>query len=194
MTTANKITIVRILLVPLFIVQMLYYVETGKDWHRILALLSFAVAAGSDAVDGFIARRYNQRSELGSILDPLADKMLLVSGVILLSLDNEPHLRRVPIFFTATVLSRDVLLIVGLTVIYYICGRVQVRPILVGKAATVLQMATVLWAMLKLKTDYLVWWAALAALTTGISGVIYILDGVRQLSASPSSAASPRQQ
>ena len=194
MTTANKITIMRILLVPLFIVQTLYYVETGKDWHRLLALFSFVAAATSDAVDGFIARRYNQRSELGSILDPLADKMLLVSGVILLSLDNEPHLPRVPIFFTATVLSRDVLLIVGLTVIYYICGKVQVRPILVGKAATVLQMATVLWAMLKWKPGYVVWWAGGAALATGISGLIYILEGVRQLSASPSSAASPRQE
>jgi cardiolipin synthase len=194
MTTANKITIVRILLVPLFIVQALYYVDTGKEWHRFLALLAFAVAAISDAIDGYIARSYNQRSELGAILDPLADKMLLVSGVILLSLDNGPHLPRIPIYFAATVLSRDMLLIVGLAIIYYICGKVQVRPILIGKVATVLQMATVLWAMLKWKNEYMLWWAALAALATGISGVLYIMEGVRQLSASPSSSASPRQQ
>ena len=82
MTTANKITIVRILLVPFFVVEVLYYMETGNAAHRWIALVSFAVAAVCDGVDGVIARRFNQRSELGAILDPLADKLLLVSGVV----------------------------------------------------------------------------------------------------------------
>ena len=78
MTTANKVTIVRILLTPLFIVEVLYYFKDGVELHRILALTCFAVAASLDGVDGYIARHFNQRSELGAILDPLADKLLLV--------------------------------------------------------------------------------------------------------------------
>src|SRR4029079_13087138 len=64
MTTANKITILRILLVPLFISQVLYYVETGNELYRLFAIFCFAIAALSDGIDGYIARRYNQRSEL----------------------------------------------------------------------------------------------------------------------------------
>src|SRR6185295_6973655 len=94
MTTANKITILRILLVPFFIAQVLYYVGNGGELYRLLAILSFAIAAISDGVDGYIARRYNQRSELGAILDPLADKLLLVSAVILLSF-NWPYFENV---------------------------------------------------------------------------------------------------
>src|SRR6266516_4016967 len=128
MTTANKITILRMLLVPFFVVQVLYYVKAGDEIYRLLAILSFAVAAICDGVDGYIARRYNQRSELGRILDPLADKLLLVSGIVLLSLKNEPRLERIPMWLTATILSRDILLLIGLVVIHYICGRIKVRP------------------------------------------------------------------
>ena len=67
MTTANKITILRVLLVPFFVVQVLYYVEHGVEWHRIAAILTFGAAAISDGLDGYIARRYNQRSQLGAI-------------------------------------------------------------------------------------------------------------------------------
>jgi len=98
MTTANKITILRILLIPFFVVELIYYVRSGNETHRLAALLSFAIAAILDGVDGYIARRYHQISELGKILDPLADKLLLVSGVVLLSLDNAPHLRQIPLW------------------------------------------------------------------------------------------------
>src|SRR5512136_2006345 len=98
MTTANKITILRILLIPFFVVEVLYYTKEGYELHRLLAILSFAVAAICDGVDGYVARRYNQPSELGAILDPLADKLLLVSGVVLLSFDHRPHLGKVPLW------------------------------------------------------------------------------------------------
>ena len=68
-------------MVPAFIVTLLYYVHGGGEWLRWLSLAIFALAALSDAVDGFIARRYNQISELGKVLDPLADKMLLMAGL-----------------------------------------------------------------------------------------------------------------
>lgn len=192
-TTANKVTIARILLVPFFILQVLYYVEAGVEYHRLLAILSFAVASISDGIDGYIARRYNQRSELGAFLDPLADKLLLVSGVVLLSFDHAPYLPQLPLWLTVTVLSRDVLLAIGTWVIQHTCGRTVVRPSLLGKAATVLQMTCVLWALLKWPDNWLFVWLVLAAVLTAISGVFYIIDGVGQLSASPKSTASPRQ-
>jgi cardiolipin synthase (CMP-forming) len=190
MTTANKITIMRILLVPFFIVQVLYYVNGAGEWHRYLALGAFAVAAISDGIDGFIARHFNQRSELGAILDPLADKLLLLSGIVLLSLHREEYLPHLPLWLTATVLSRDALLLLGLILIHYVGGRVVVRPHFTGKVSTVLQMICVLWALLKFDLGWLQFWALAAALLTGISGLIYILAGVRQLAASPASLAS----
>jgi CDP-diacylglycerol--glycerol-3-phosphate 3-phosphatidyltransferase len=190
MTTANKITILRILLVPFFIVQVLYYVNGAGEWHRHVALAAFALAAVSDGIDGFIARRFNQRSELGAILDPLADKLLLVSGIVLLSLNHEGFLPQLPLSLSATVISRDVLLLLGLVVIHYVGGKVIVRPHLTGKVATVLQMTCVLWALLKLDTGWLTVWALAGTLFTGISGVIYVIAGVRQLSANPASSAS----
>jgi CDP-diacylglycerol--glycerol-3-phosphate 3-phosphatidyltransferase len=193
MTTANKITILRILLVPFFIVQVLYYVNTGSEWYRLSAVLCFAVAAISDGIDGYIARRYNQISELGKILDPLADKLLLISAVVLLSMKNDPYLQRIPIWLTATILSRDALLILGMGIIYYVSGKLTVRPVMIGKIATVLQMIVMLWALLKFRVDLLLILAVAAAVCTAVSGIIYLLDGVRQLSASPSSSAAIKQ-
>ena len=193
MTTANKITITRILVVPFFIVLVIYYVQEGRELYRWLALGCFALAALSDGLDGYIARRFHQHSELGKILDPLADKLLLVAGIVLLSLDNAPYLPRIPLWLTATVLSRDVLLLLGLVVIQYFCGQIKVQPVFVGKAATVLQIACVTWALLKWDHTWLMGLAAAAALCTAASAIFYIRDGIRQLSASPSSSASPPQ-
>lgn len=191
MTTANKITIFRILLVPFFIVQFLYYGQTGEETYRLLALVAFALAAISDGVDGYIARRYHQRSELGAFLDPLADKLLLISAVILLSMDYRPHLEQLPIWLVATILSRDLLLLLGLVLIQFFSGKVSVRTHFVGKIATVLQMITVLWALLKWPPSWLFGWALGAAVCTGVSAIIYIVAGIRQLSASPASSPAP---
>lgn len=192
MTTANKVTIVRILMVPFFVVQMLYYFEDGRESHRWLALAAFAVAAVSDGIDGFIARRFKQRSELGAILDPLADKLLLVSGIVLLSLPHTQNLPRLPLWLAVTVISRDVLLVLGAFVIQYVGGKVAVRPHAIGKVATVLQMSCLIWALLRWRGDWLEWLSIGAAVFTAVSGVIYICAGVRQLSASPASSAAPR--
>jgi len=190
MTTANKVTIGRILLVPFFIVTVIYYVKTGVELYRWLGISCFAVAAISDGIDGFLARHFNQRSELGAVLDPLADKLLLVSGVVLLSLHNEPYLHPIPIWLTVTILSRDVLLLIGLVVIHFVIGKVKVKPHLIGKGATVLQMAAVLWALFKLHDGTLYWICIGAAALTGISGLIYVFDGMRQLATHPASSPS----
>ncbi|MBI2948922.1 MAG: CDP-alcohol phosphatidyltransferase family protein [Verrucomicrobia bacterium] len=193
MTTANKITILRILFIPFFIVQVLYYIDSGGENHRMLAFATFVIAALCDGVDGYIARRFNQRSELGAILDPLADKLLLVSAIVLLSFPNEHRLERFPLWLTATILGRDVILTIGLGVIHYTCGKVVVRPILIGKAATVFQMIAVSWILLKWPEPWLPVWFWGAGLCTAISGLVYVWEGIRQLSASPISAASPNQ-
>lgn len=193
MTTANKITILRILSIPFFIVQVLYYMDSGGESHRWMAFASFVLAAVCDGVDGYIARRFNQRSELGAILDPLADKLLLASAIVLLSFPNEHRLERIPLWLTATILGRDVILAIGLGVIHYTYGKVVVRPILIGKAATVFQMIAVSWIFLKWTETWLPVWLWGAGICTAMSGVFYIWEGMRQLSASPTSAASPDQ-
>jgi cardiolipin synthase (CMP-forming) len=192
MTTANKVTIVRILMVPFFVVQMLYYFEDGGEGHRWFALAAFAVAAVSDGVDGFIARRFQQRSELGAILDPLADKLLLVSGIVLLSLPHTRDLPRLPLWLAGTVISRDLLLVLGAFIIHYLGGRLTVRPHLIGKIATVLQMSCLIWALLNWSRDWLERLAMGAAVFTAASGVIYIVAGLRQLAASPASSPASK--
>jgi CDP-diacylglycerol--glycerol-3-phosphate 3-phosphatidyltransferase len=188
MTTANKITILRMLLVPFFVVEVLYYVQNGNETHLVLAILSFAVAAICDGVDGYVARRYNQRSELGAILDPVADKLLLVSGVVVLSFDHSPRLGSVPLWLTGTIIGRDILILIGMLVISLMVGRVKVQPRFIGKIATVLQMVVVLWIMLKWSVSWLRALTLGTAICTGISGLLYVWDGSRQLSAHPSSS------
>ncbi len=193
MTTANKVTILRILLIPFFVVELIYYLETGNEIHRLLALLSFAITAILDGVDGYIARRYNQKSELGAILDPLADKFLLVSAIVTLSFNRSPHLGQIPLWLTGTVLGRDVLLLIGIAVIRLTVGKVTVRPRLIGKVATVFQMAVVVWILLGWDRDlngrWFAVWSIGAAAFTGISGLLYVWDGVKQLGAHPTSSA-----
>jgi CDP-diacylglycerol--glycerol-3-phosphate 3-phosphatidyltransferase len=193
MTTANIITVLRMLLVPFFVVEVLYYARTGIETHRWLAIATFAVAATCDGVDGYIARRYNQRSELGAVLDPLADKLLLVSGIVVLSMPSDPHLRPIPLWLTGTIIGRDILLLIGLVVIQMMVGKVKVRPRFLGKVATVLQMVVVLWSLLKWEGKWLAGWCLGAGLCTGISGLLYVWDGMRQLSAHPASSPAPRQ-
>ena len=193
MTTANKITIGRILLVPFFISQVIYYAHTGLTGYRWGALLSFAVASLADGLDGYVARHYNQRSELGAILDPLADKLLLTSAIILLSLENHRYFDRIPMWLTVTVLSRDAMTLIGMALIHYTMGKVKVRARLTGKIATVLQIATVLWILLGWNTRVLTYLVALAGFFTAVSGLLYILDGVRQLNSHPASAPTSSQ-
>ena len=192
MTTANKVTILRILLVPFFVVELLYYLRSGNEWFRLTALLCFATASMLDGVDGYIARHFNQKSELGAILDPLADKLLLVSAIVTLSLNHSDHLGQIPLWLTGTLLGRDVLLLIGIGVVRFTIGKVVVRPRVMGKVATVLQMIVVLWIMLKWDGWRNAQWTEVlnlsAAICTGLAGLLYVWDGMRQLSAHPISS------
>ncbi len=185
-TTANKVTVTRILLVPFFVVQVLYYERTGGEGHRLAALLSFAIAAISDAYDGYLARHYNQRSELGALLDPVADKLLLVSALVLLTFGHSPYLPHLPLWLAAIVIARDTVQTIGFGLLHYsLGGKVPVRPRLIGKAASVLQMVTVAWALLKWQPEALQVLAVATGVCTAISGVVYVLDGTNLFRASP---------
>jgi cardiolipin synthase len=196
MTTANKVTILRILLIPFFVVELIYYVRSGNETHRLAALLSFAIAAILDGVDGYIARRYNQISELGKILDPLADKLLLVSGIVALSFNHGNFLGQIPLWLTGTIIGRDLLILIGVVVIRFTVGKVVVHPRFIGKCATVLQMAVVIWILLKWDFGHGVLWLKYltlgAAICTGVSGLLYVFDGIKQLGAHPASSATEK--
>jgi CDP-diacylglycerol--glycerol-3-phosphate 3-phosphatidyltransferase len=192
MTTANKITVIRILMIPVFVTLAIYYGESiqagnPQDWMRFTAVAVFLLAAVSDGLDGYVARRYNQRSSLGMILDPIADKGLLLSGIITLSISNwsqvDPNYGRFPAWFPVLVITRDTVILVGSAVLHILNGTVRVRPSWTGKVATVLQMAAIAWVMLQIHFLPLLWVVIAAGVFTLISGMIYVRDGVRQLSA-----------
>ncbi len=192
MTTANKITLVRILMIPAFVTMALYYGESIKrgnplEWQRYTAIAIFLLAAVSDGLDGYIARRYNQKSALGVILDPIADKGLLLAGIITLSISNwsdvDPQFGQFPTWFPVLVISRDAVILIGSAVLHLLNGKVRVRPAWTGKVATVLQMAAIAWVMLQIMFIPLSYVVGAAALFTFISGVVYVADGFRQLGA-----------
>jgi len=192
MTTANKITIVRILMIPAFVAMAIYYGESIKrgdplEWQRFTAIIIFILAAVSDGLDGYVARRYNQRSALGVYLDPIADKGLLLSGIITLSISNwsqsDPEYGSFPVWFPVLVISRDAVILVGTMILYLLNGKVHVKPNWTGKVATVLQMIAIGWVMLQLRFIPLLYVVAAAGVFTLISGIVYVADGVRQLQA-----------
>ena len=190
MTTANKITIIRILLIPIFVWLTLDYIRdfqkgADKEWERIMACAIFAVAVISDGVDGYIARRYHQKSELGTFLDPLADKALLISALILLSVrfkDGTPF-DQLPLWFPILVISRDLILLAGTVLIHMLTGHMTARPRLVGKCATFFQMITLGWMLLGIDQPPFQWPMITAGLFTFASGIWYIHDGIQQFNA-----------
>ena len=192
MTTANKITIVRILMIPAFVTMAIYYgqsIQRGMpaEWERFTAIAIFLIAALSDGLDGYVARRYNQRSSLGVVLDPIADKGLLLSAIISLSISNwselDPSYGSFPTWFPILVISRDAILFVGAAVLYLLIGKVHVKPNWTGKVATVLQMIAIGWVMLQLRLLPLLYVVVAAGFFTAVSGIVYVTEGVRQLQA-----------
>ncbi len=187
MTTANKVTIGRIILVPFFVVQMLYYFRSGDEMHRYFAMSAFLLATISDGIDGYLARHHNQATQLGSYLDPLADKLLMFSGLILLSMEFEGDRfgQRIPLWLTGTVIGRDIIVVTGSALLFAAIGNVKVNPLFLSKAASVLQMVTIGWVLCKLPAMGTFWLAAAAVVCTVITGVLYVRDGIRQFSEHP---------
>jgi len=182
MTLANKITIARIMLIPLFVLFAVYYgksVELGQPekWERWAAIIIFIVAAGTDGVDGWVARRFKQRSPLGAVLDPIADKGLLLAAIITLSLSQWTY--GFPLWFPVLVIARDAVIVTGCLVVKHLNGQLEVKPSWTGKAATAFQMIAIAWVMLEL--PYHLYSVYAAGVFTFVSGVGYVLDGIGQV-------------
>ena len=179
MSLANKISVFRILLVPGIIAALVYY-HPSRDGLRFVALGLFTIGIASDAIDGFLARRHNQQTELGTLLDPIADKCLILSALISCSaIHGLPDWMRVPAWFNLVVISRDVLLIAGSVVLFTINGRWSVRPSWLGKWTTFTQMLVIPAVLLGLPIK--TWFVAIAATLTVLSAIHYIRAGIRAL-------------
>jgi CDP-diacylglycerol--glycerol-3-phosphate 3-phosphatidyltransferase len=184
MTTANKITILRILLIPYFPIGLIYYECSGDNIYYVLAIASLTVMLILDLVDGFVARHFNQKSEIGAILDPFADKLLLAVGIIILSFYHGIYLDYIPLWLFGAIIGQDLLLLVGFTIIRTIVGKVSVNPHIIGKIATGSQMIVIFWILLKWDRSLTMHWfllfAIFTAVCTMISALLYAWDGMKQ--------------
>ena len=176
MNFANKISTFRILTVPFFIAILAYY-SAGREYLRVVALSVFILAVISDAVDGYIARKAKQQSAAGMILDPLGDKLLLMSAFICLSFDK--FAVHFPVWVTLTVISRDVIIILGTVIIYMVRQHLNIAPTRWGKLTTITQMASVIAVLMRWDFAGFFWWPAV--FFTIISGADYVMRGFKTL-------------
>lgn len=180
----NIITMFRMALVPSVCIAIL------QEMYG-LALLLYAVAGFSDGLDGFIAKRFNFMSRLGSILDPLADKLLLMSTYIVLA-----WVGLMPVWLVATVVGRDLLIVCGAVAYHYLVGHYDLQPSLISKANTLFQIIFGLAVLVSvdlvvLPEELLGGLLYVVFAVTLLSGADYIYTwGVRSLNADASVDAS----
>lgn len=171
MNLANKISIARIISIPLFISAIVY---SRMD----IALIIFSLAIISDGLDGFIARTFKQKTRLGTILDPMADKLLLVSAYICFAMaKNIPPYLRLPPYVPIIIISRDVIIVLGSIVVQLMTGDLKIKPSIIGKVTTFFQMITIVSILVKFRYSYIIW--DIAVTLTVISGIDYIMKGSR---------------
>jgi CDP-diacylglycerol--glycerol-3-phosphate 3-phosphatidyltransferase len=184
LTLANKVTVGRIVIVPLFIATVLNY-SPGRDELRLISTVLFLIAVVSDVVDGYIARRYYQKTRAGAILDPLADKLLLISALIcLFKIGSDLPVFHFPLWLVVTLISRDVILLLGSLIIQSTTGQLTIEANRWGKATAFLQVFIILGMLVQLKASEYLW--PFAVVMTVISGLIYIREGIKILNDSAS--------
>ena len=180
LTFANKITICRILAVPFVIATLLYY-NPAQDYLRYVALGIFLFAVISDVIDGYIARRYRQKTQAGAILDPLADKLLLISVFLCLyKIGHDLPAVSLPMWLVVAVISRDMILVIGGALIQLIHGSFLVEATRWGKLSTFFQVLTVAHNLLQWQLGTGVLWSVTLVFVL-ISGVDYIRNGIKLL-------------
>lgn len=168
---ANRISLARIILIPFFIAAIVYS-------KLEIALFIFIIAIISDAADGFIARTLNQKTQLGTILDPVADKLLLISAYICLSLANSiPRDLQFPPYVPIVIISRDAIIVLGSVIVHVVTGSLKVSPSAIGKITTFFQMMAIVSVLVRFEYSFVVW--NLAVLFTILSGIDYIIKGSR---------------
>ena len=151
-TVPNLLTVFRMVLIPVF-VSLLFY------QRFVLALAVFVLAGVTDGLDGLLARRFDQKSQLGTILDPIADKLMLVTAFVVLSMSAvfpKPLPRHLPVPFwvTAAVISRDVFILVGAAAINIVTGFRRFRPSILGKINTAVQIFAIAAIMFATSVPY----------------------------------------
>jgi CDP-diacylglycerol--glycerol-3-phosphate 3-phosphatidyltransferase len=171
-------------MIPVFCL-LIYFYSLEREWLRWAALGVYALAAVSDFLDGYIARHWNQRTELGARLDPLADKLIINLGFVFLAANLEFQ-EHVPMWFPVVILGRDAVIVMGSYLLHeFIAPLRQVKPRMLGKFSTATQMAAMIGALIQV--HFLDWLIALALLFTALSFVDYVYvktrDAFRQRAA-----------
>lgn len=186
LTAANQLTLLRILLVPVFALFMLYG-QAGP------ALFTFVVAGVTDALDGLIARSTGQVTTIGAWLDPVADKLLVITMFVMLTVPGLGMPQRLPLWLTVLVLSRDIVIVATVTVVNLAVARRTFRPSMLGKIATAVYVLT---GVIALYANYLgtrlaiVDWFVYASLAiTLASGLHYMVLGFRGFAHDPEAPA-----
>lgn len=175
---ANKISLSRILIIPFFIATLFYYSQhSDQNYLRWVVLGIFGFAMISDFLDGIIARVKKERTDLGKVLDPLADKLLLLNAFIwIYHLQNSLPVYPLPVGVVILVISRDLIILIGLLILYLLKVEIPIAPNLWGKLTTFFQLVTILSVILNFSFSPVLW--AAACIFTVISGVIYVKRGV----------------
>jgi cardiolipin synthase len=141
LTPANQLTLLRMLLIPAFVILVVY-------GHLGWALVVFVTAGVTDALDGLIARRSGQKTSLGAWLDPMADKLLLVTTFVVLTIPGLNLANRLPVWLTVCIISRDVVIVATVAIVNLAIGPRTFRPSIYGKIATATYIVTAVAAML----------------------------------------------
>lgn len=176
MNIANKITILRVLLTPIFFGLVLYY-KPEQDNLRFIALTVFGIAVLTDAIDGFLARFLKQKTPLGTIMDPIADKFLLITSFIALTVWSGSV--KLPLWLPIVVVGRDIIIVLGVVVIFLTNGDIKIAPSMLGKLTTFFQMMAIISVLLLYRHSEYIW--NLAVAFTLLSGIDYVFRGARQL-------------
>lgn len=179
MTWATRITILRLILVPVFIAFIMTYDSTDphEEIWRYAAIAVFTIAALSDALDGYLARHWNQGSALGALLDPVADKLLLLAALI--SLSFKPF--TFPLWFPVIIISRDAILLVGYSVLRHFHVPMEIKPHWTGKLSTLFTLLAIGATLFKLATPLVISLCAIGAGLALIVTVIYVQQGLNLL-------------
>ena len=184
MTIPTRITLARLIMSPVFVVLTIKYSSTialGKPdvLFLYLAMIVFALAVISDALDGYLARKLNQISRIGSFLDPIADKILLLSATITLTFIDCGKL--IPIFYTTLILSRELIQISGAIAIGAILGDIKVKHHWTGKFSTFMQVILIYSALIVRSDEIILYLSLFGGLFTFSSAALYIYAGLSQL-------------
>jgi len=148
MTLANRLSILRIMLIPLFVICVTKMEDEGYEWMVYAALGVFVFTALTDALDGIFARRRHEVTQLGTYLDPLADKLLMTTACVLLSTGYWPWWSRLLWFTPVIVISRDVFILLGALIIFLVNGRLRLQTNIAGKITTVAQGVLIAYVLL----------------------------------------------